>query len=75
MPNNKTRAQLEQEALAAFRRKQSEGMAQAKADEQRKAAAKAKKQKVAKSGGDNYYAKGVTTALGGIYDAVTGMFK
>jgi hypothetical protein len=75
MPNNKTRAQLEQEALAAFRRKQSEGMAQAKADAQKKAAAKANKKKIESAGGDNYYAKGAAKALGGIYDAVTGMFK
>jgi hypothetical protein len=74
MPN-KTRAQLEQEALAAFRRKQSEGMAQAKADAQKKAMAAANKKKIEKAGGKNYYAQGITKAMGGLYDTVTGLFK
>lgn len=74
MPN-KTRAELEREALVAFHRKQSEGLAQAKADSQRKAQKAAAKKKIEKAGGKNYYAQGISKAMGGLYDTVTGLFK
>ncbi|CAB4138755.1 hypothetical protein UFOVP344_27 [uncultured Caudovirales phage] len=74
MPN-KTKAELEREALAAFRRKQSEGMAQAKADAQKKAQQAALKKKAKMGQGNNYFARGIGTAMGGLYDTVTGLFK